>query len=93
MRLAGYLIAYAALRLGFLAVAHVFSPQQALIWLVATYTGPVLLLLVFGVLPKASKLLSSALVRPRQSLAFLRKHSITISGLLYQVSRILQCPM
>ncbi|MEM4675577.1 MAG: lipopolysaccharide biosynthesis protein [Nitrososphaerota archaeon] len=88
MRLAGYLIAYAALRLGFLAVAHVFSPQQALIWLVATYTGPVLLLLVFGVLPKASKLLSSALVRPRQSLAFFKEALnyskwVALSGIAY----------
>lgn len=87
-RLAGYIMAYAGLRLGFWGVAYGFFPQQELTWLMATYTGPVLLLIMFGVLPKACSLLPSALVHPRETVTIFKEGLnyskwVALSGIAY----------
>lgn len=68
-----YNIAYAGLRLVSLAVSYALFSNSPLTWLVATYTGPVLLLFIVGVLPKAHEPLVTALARPQQSLAILKE--------------------
>lgn len=87
-RLAGYITAYALLRLGFLGVAYGFCPQLELAWLMATYTGPVLLLITLGVLPKAYKLLPAALASPHETAAILKEGInyskwVALSGVTY----------
>lgn len=87
-QLTGYIIAYAGLRLGCLAVGYALFPQSPLTWLVATYTGPLLLLFIVGVLPKARKPLVNALAHPRESLALLKEGLnyskwVALSGIAY----------
>jgi len=86
-RLAGCLMGYAGLRLGFLAVVC-FSSKQAMTWFMASCTGPVLLIVILGILPKAKKLLLKTLAYPRQSLAILKEGLnyskwVALSGIAY----------
>ena len=89
-QLAGYIIAYAVLRMGCLAVTYALFEKHALTWFVATYTGPISLLIISGVLPKARGLLADALSNCWQSLSILKEGLdyskwVALSGNAYTV--------
>jgi len=70
-QLTGYILAYAGLRVACLIVANYFFPESSLIWLVATYTIPVTILILFGVLPIACKLIPITFRQPREIFSIL----------------------
>lgn len=70
-QLTRYILAYAGLRVACLIVAYNLFPKSPLIWLVATYTIPVAILILFGVLPKAYKLIPITFRQPRENFSIL----------------------
>lgn len=87
-RLTVYIIAYAILRIIFLAVGYVLYPQKPIVWLMATYTLPVFILSINGVLLKIQKLIKKTFSHPNASLIILQEALsyskwVAISGIAY----------
>jgi len=57
-KLTAYIFAFAAARFVCLLIAYSLSPENPLAWLVATYTIPVTIIILAGVVPKGHKLIS-----------------------------------
>lgn len=73
-KLTAYILVYAGLRLGCIAVIlFIFSAKDELSWLLATYTGPLAILLIVALLPKGYKPLIVATKQLRESLAILKE--------------------
>ncbi|MDD3565124.1 MAG: oligosaccharide flippase family protein [Methanothrix sp.] len=70
-KLSGYILGYAGLRMACLPVAYVFFPENPLVWLIATYTIPVAVLILVGVIPKGPIVVPVVLRQPGASLGIL----------------------
>jgi len=78
-----YIFVYAGLRLAGLPVAYIFFPQNPVAWLVITYTAPVLVLTLIGVVPRGYKVIQSGI--KLDILEELIKYSkwVALSGIAY----------
>lgn len=87
-QLAGYILAYSGLRLACLLVAYKLFPEDPLAWLVATYTVPVLMLVLVGVVPKGREAIAVTLMQPGASLNIVKEMLsyskwVALSGIAY----------
>lgn len=72
-QLAGYILGYAGLRVVCLGVAYEFFPEDPLAWILATYTIPVAVIILGGLVPKGTKAMRIAFTQPGVSLEILRE--------------------
>ena len=87
-RLTAYILAYSVFRLIGLPIAYLFSPQDPLAWLLGTYTVPVLVLILIGVVPKIGKDIASVFQQPGLALDVLKEMLqyskwVALSGIAY----------
>ena len=88
--LATYIILYSGLRLVALSVAYTLVGSDSLTWFLATYTLPTAMLFVVGVIPRASKLLTSSILTPQLSITALKgaisySKWVALSGIAYMM--------
>lgn len=68
-----FIFAYFGLRLLCLLMAYIFFPRNPLPWLVATYTAPLIILLIVGVVPRGHKPIEAVLMQPKASVDALKE--------------------